>query len=71
MIADFARPGNFVDLARYWDEHAQKLSIDLASATFLTLWDREKMAEVTVGTGPYYGMIELIQESEGLVRIRA
>jgi len=29
------------------------------------------MAEVTVGTGPYYGMIELIQESEGLVRIRA
>jgi hypothetical protein len=71
IIADFVRPGSYLDLARYWDERAQKLSIDFASATFLTLWERDKKAEITVGTGPYYGMIELVQESEGRVRIRA
>jgi hypothetical protein len=70
-VADFTRSGSYIELVKYWDEHAEKAMIDFHSATFLTLWDADKKAEITVGTGPYYGMIELTQESDNCVRIRA
>ena len=51
--------GNYLKLARYWDDHAQKVSIDLKGASQLNVVPEEKRAEITIGTGPYYALIDL------------
>lgn len=59
-IEKFVRDGNYKYLAKYWDDNAKKAMIDWKSATYLQIWDDQGVAEITIGTGPYYGMIELI-----------
>ena len=61
--------GNYLRLARHWDEHASKLSIDLVGASFLTVIEDERRAEITIGQGPYYGMIELKEIEPGLTLV--
>jgi hypothetical protein len=63
---------NYLDLAQYWDFHADK-SMALGSGmglAYLTVWERSGKAEITMGTGPYYGMIELIRLDERTTLIK-
>lgn len=55
----FVKNANYLVLARYWDDHAEKQMIDFKGASFLTVREEEGRAEITIGNGPYYGMIEL------------
>lgn len=62
--------GNYLRLARYWDDHAEKQSINFVGASFLTIREQEGKAEITIGSGPYYGLIELIRIDTGNTLIR-
>ena len=55
----FVKNANYLVLARYWDDNAEKVTIDFHGASFLTVREEEGRAEITIGNGPYYGMIEL------------
>lgn len=55
----FVKNANYLVLARYWDDKAEKQMIDFHGASFLTVREEEGRAEITIGNGPYYGMIEL------------
>lgn len=57
----FLKKMNYVALARYWDDNAEKQTIDFKGASFLTIREEEERAEITIGNGPYYGLIELKQ----------
>ena len=46
-------------MARYWDDNAEKQTIDFKGASYLTIQKEEGRAEITIGNGPYYGLIEL------------
>jgi hypothetical protein len=59
QTASFVKDANYLVLARYWDDNAEKQTIDFHSAPFLTVREEEGRAEITIGNGPYYGMIEL------------
>jgi hypothetical protein len=69
-VSEFQKKSNYLSLARYWDDHAEKQTIDFKGASFLTVWDREGKAEITIGNGPYYGMIELIKLDEQTTLVR-
>jgi hypothetical protein len=60
LITESRKTGNYLKLAHYWDDHAKKVTIDFKSATYLSIWENEGIAEITIGNGPYYGMIKLI-----------
>ncbi len=52
--------GNWQELARYWDEHAQKLSVDFVPASRLAVFQDTATAEIVVeGQFGIYGLIEL------------
>lgn len=67
---EFKKNANYLYLAHYWDEHATKQTIDFKSATYLAIWEKEKKAEITIGNGPYYGMIELTAIDENNTSIK-
>lgn len=60
---------NYLKLARYWDINAEKKTLDFKGNSFLTLWESEGRAEITLGAGPYYGMIELIRLDEKRTKV--
>lgn len=66
---------NFVALAEYWDEHAERYFIDLTPAGLLTLNRSDGLAEIVYGkpSGPFFGMIELhrLDDSRTEVRVYA
>ena len=53
----FVIAANYILLARYWDDYADKSPGP--NGSFLTMLDEEQRAEITIGNGPYWGMIEL------------
>lgn len=55
----FVKDSNYLVLARYWDDHANKQMSYFHGAAFLNVLQEEGRAEITIGNGPYYGMIEL------------
>ena len=55
---------NYIVLAHYWDDHAKKQTIDFLSASFLSIREEMGQADITIGNGPYYGMIRLKKISE-------
>jgi len=59
-VSQSQKNANYLYLARYWDDHAAKQMIDFKGASFLTVWERDGKAEISIGNGPYYGLIELI-----------
>ena len=61
LISTTTKRLNYLDLARYWDLHAEKQTIDFKGASYLTIWEKEGVAEITIGNGPYYGLIELVK----------
>jgi hypothetical protein len=65
----FVKKGNYLDLARYWDENAKKQSINFTPASFLKIWEKERKAEISIGNGPYYGFIELRYIDENTTQI--
>lgn len=69
-FSEFQKKANYLVLARYWDDHATKAQINYAPASFLTIWEKERKAELSLGLGPYYGMIELISIDEHTTLVR-
>ncbi len=67
--ATFIKKGNYLDLAHYWDDNAKKQMIDVKGASYLMIWEKEKEAEITVGNGPYYALIQLKEIDESTTRI--
>lgn len=63
--------GDYLKLARYWDEKATKVSMDLASATFLNVIPEEKRAEISIGTGPYHALLDLKSAGAGVSELTA
>jgi len=61
LISTTIKHANYLDLARYWDLHAEKQTIDFKGASYLMVWEKEGTAEITIGNGPYYGLIELVK----------
>ncbi|GGI16406.1 hypothetical protein GCM10008066_03800 [Oxalicibacterium faecigallinarum] len=57
--SSFVKDRNYKVLAKYWDDNATKQTIDFKGASFMTIWESDQIAEITIGNGPYYGMIEL------------
>ena len=53
----FVIAANYISLARHWDDYGNKFLGP--NGCFLTMLDEEQRAEITIGNGPYYGMIEL------------
>ena len=51
--------GSYLKLARYWDNNAKKMTIDGKGNSFLTVVPEEKRAEITIGSGPYYALMDL------------
>ncbi len=64
---------NFVALAEYWDEHAERYFIDLTPAGLLTLNRSDGLAEIIYGkpSGPFFGMIELHRLDDNRTEVRA
>jgi hypothetical protein len=60
FVSQSQKNAYYLYLARYWDDHAAKQMIDFKGASFLTVWERDGKAEISIGNGPYYGLIELI-----------
>ena len=71
LVSQFTKKANYLTLARYWDDHAEKMTIDFKGASFLTVWDKESKAEITIGNGPYYGMIGLVGLDENTTLIKS
>lgn len=59
LIGDVVACGAYDRLARRWDDTAKKVSIDFKGATFLTMVPEERRAEITIGNGPYYALMDL------------
>ena len=53
----FVIAANYISLARHWDDYGNKFLGP--NGCFLTMLDEEQRAEITIGNGRYYGMIEL------------
>lgn len=60
FVSQSQKNANYLELAKYWDDHASKQTIDGRNESWLAIWEKEGKAEITIGHGPYYGMIELI-----------
>ena len=65
----FVKKGNYLNLAQYWDDNAEKYMIDFKGASFLTVWEKARKAEITLGNGPYYGLIELTYIDENTTQV--
>ena len=65
----FVKNGNYKALAQYWDEKADKKDIEFVGASFLGILEKEQKAEITIGNGPYYGLIELEQVDQEQTRV--
>jgi hypothetical protein len=70
LVSESHKPANYLRLARYWDEHAKKYYLNFTSASYLMFWEHERTADIAIGNGPYYGMIELYGLDEHTTRIR-
>ena len=53
----FVIAANYISLAHYFDDHAKKYGP--LTTGVLTINESEGKADITMGNGPYYGMIEL------------
>lgn len=62
---------NYLILADYWDENSKKMTIDFKSAAYMKVNEPSGIIEITIGNGPYYGLIELHKIGEKKTRIRA
>lgn len=71
LVSQTQKDANYLKLARYWDQRAEKQTIDFKGASFLTIWEKEGRAEITIGNGPYFGMIELIGVGENSTLIKS
>jgi len=60
---------NYVTLARYWDDHATKMTIDFKGASYMSIIPEEGRAEITIGNGPYYGLIDLRKITDHSTRV--
>lgn len=65
----FIKKKNYLSLAHYWDNNAKKQMISFHGASFLLIWEHYKKAEITIGNGPYYGLIELVSLDEETTQI--
>lgn len=65
----FIKKKNYLSLAQYWDNNAKKQMIDFKSASYLAIWEHDKKAEITIGNGPYYGLIELVSLDNDTTKI--
>lgn len=65
----FIKNQNYVTLARYWDDHATKQTIDGKGASFMSIIPEEGRAEITIGNGPYYGLIDLRRVTDHSTRV--
>lgn len=70
VVLESQKKASYIKLAHYWDDHATKQMIDFKGPSYLTLWENEGRAEITIGNGPYYGMIELIAIDKNTTLIR-
>lgn len=60
---------NYIQLARHWNRSADKVKIDFQNASYLRILNEQGRAEITIGDGPYYGMIELERLGENSTRL--
>jgi hypothetical protein len=67
----FTKNANYIALARYWDDNATKQTIDFKGASFLSIIQDEGRAEITIGNGPYYGLIDLKKVTDRSTRVTA
>ncbi|VTU32212.1 hypothetical protein H4CHR_02966 [Variovorax sp. PBS-H4] len=51
--------GNYAQIARFWDEHARKMEVDGQGASHMTIIPEESRAEIVVGKGPYFALMDL------------
>ncbi|MBT2326755.1 hypothetical protein J7E62_31060 [Variovorax paradoxus] len=59
QVSQAAACGDYQQIARYWDEHATKMAVDGQGASHLTLIPEDRRAEITVGKGPYFALMDL------------
>ena len=65
----FTKHKNYIALARFWDDNATKQTIDFKGASFLSVIPEEGRAEITIGNGPYYGLIDLRKITDQSTRV--
>jgi len=65
----FTKNANYIALARYWDDNAEKRLEPLTP--FLSINQDEGRAEIILGNGPYYGLIELKKVTDHSTRVTA
>ena len=70
LVSQSQKKASYLYLARYWDDHATKQMIEYKGASYLALWETDGKAEITIGNGPYYGMIELIAIDKSTTMIK-
>jgi hypothetical protein len=58
----FSVLGNYQTITKCWDESAEKLSINHANATFITLYSDINQAEIAVNMGSYYYLLVDIKQ---------
>jgi hypothetical protein len=66
----FTKNANYIALARYWDDNAEKKTGMPLSASLSIIQD-EGRAEITLGNGPYYGLIDLKKVTDRSTRVTA
>jgi uncharacterized protein YceK len=67
---EFVKKLNYISLLKYWDDHATKATIDFKSATYSKIWEHNKTAEITIGNGPYYGLIVLTSINHNTTNVK-
>jgi hypothetical protein len=67
----FTKNANYIALARYWDDNATKHMTDFKGDSFLSIIQDEGRAEITIGSGPYYGLIDLKKVTDRSTRVTA
>jgi len=69
LTQETIKEADYIYLAKYWDDHAEKLLSP--GGCHLQIWREFNKAEITIGSGPYYGMIELIELKDNRTKIKA
>ena len=65
----FIKHRHFEDILKYWDDNSTKVKIDFANATYVQRWSNPKHAEISIGNGPYYGLIQLHHVNDSQTKV--
>jgi len=72
LSSDVIKKANYLKLAHYWDNNYERPVLGLFSNgnIHLRVFEKDNKAEIVLGNGTYYGMMELVGVDERTTKIK-